>query len=56
MIEKRKSIFWNQLAIVMVLIIFYVFRGAESDSGINFYPVYLDFAVLEVAIFQYDEE
>ena len=50
-IENRKFIFWNQLAIVMVLIIFYVFLGAESVSGIHFYPSCLDLAVPEVAIF-----
>ena len=33
-----------------------MFLGAESDSGICFYPSRLDFAVPEVAIFQYDEE
>ena len=32
------------------------FLGAESDSGICFYPSRLDFAVPEVAIFQYIEE
>ena len=31
-------------------------KSAESDSGICFYPSRLDFAVPEVAIFQYDEE
>ena len=55
-IEKRKIIFRKQLAIVMILIIFYVILGAESDSGICFYPSRLDFAVQEVAIFQYDVE
>ena len=39
----------------MVLVIFYVFWGAESISGIHFYPSRLDFAVPEEAIFQYDE-
>ena len=40
----------------MILIVFYVFLGAESDSGICFYPSRLDFAVPEVAIFQYVKE
>ena len=40
----------------MILIVFYVFLGAESDSGICFHPSRLDFAVPEVAIFQYVKE
>ena len=55
-IENRKIIFRKKLAIVLILIIFYVFLDAESDSGICFYPSRPDFAVLEVAIFQYIEE
>ena len=35
---------------------FLCFLGAESDSGICFYPSRLDFAVPEVAIFQYAKE
>ena len=40
----------------MILIIFHVSWGAELDSGISSCPSHLDFALLEVAIFQYDEE
>ena len=40
----------------MVMIIFYVFWGEESDNGICFHPSRLDFAVLEVAIFQHIEK
>ena len=40
----------------MILIIFYVFLDAESDSGIHFYPLRLDIAVLNTVILRYIEK
>ena len=55
-IENRKIIFRKKLAIVFILIIFYVFLDAESDSGIHFYPLRLDIAVLNTVILRYIEK
>ena len=54
--EPWKIIFRKQVAIIIVLTIFYVFLDEESDSGIRFYPPRPDFAVPDEAIFLYDEE
>ena len=49
-------VFRKQLAIVIVLIIHYVFGTLKPILASVFYPSRLDSALPEVAIFQYDEE
>ena len=54
--RKPKNYFPEKISHSLDFDHFLCFLDAESDSGICFYPSRPDFAVPEVAIFQYIEE